>query len=130
MHPRIFLYLFPLLFCGMLHAQSIHPSGLTPPEAQGIRKQALFSDERVSSTLLWISDEVKLHKHASHSEHVVVLSGKGEMRLGEETFTVRKGDVIFIPQGTPHSVKVSKGVLKVISVQAPQFDGTDRILLE
>ena len=53
-----------------------------------------------------------------------------------ETFEKRaktkgKGDFVFIPKNTPHSVNViSKVPLKVISVQAPFFDGKDRVLLE
>jgi mannose-6-phosphate isomerase-like protein (cupin superfamily) len=120
-----------LLLVALAHGQKVAISDLSAPDKiDQIAKSPLFSDPHTTSVLLWINGEVKLHKHATHSEHVVVLSGKAEMRLGEETFTVRKGDVIFIPEGTPHAVKVRKGVLKVISIQSPQFDGTDRVPLE
>ena len=53
------------------------------------------------------------------------------MFLDEKEFVVRKGDFVFIPKNTPHSVKVISNVpLKVLSVQAPFFDGKDRVLLE
>jgi mannose-6-phosphate isomerase-like protein (cupin superfamily) len=52
------------------------------------------------------------------------------MRLDSSTFTIRKGDVVFIPQKSIHTVKtVSKEPLKVISIQTPLFDG-DRIWVE
>lgn len=85
-------------------------------------------DSLSSSFCIVIKTQVKPHRHLTHSEQVVVLAGEGTMRLGDKTFPVKKGDVIFIPKNTPHAV-VSRGTvpLKVISVQAPQFDGRDRV---
>jgi mannose-6-phosphate isomerase-like protein (cupin superfamily) len=93
--------------------------------------QNLFNDTLVSSTLIYISKEVKLHKHLEHAEHVLVLEGEGEMRLGTEVFTIKKDDLIFIPKNTPHAVKTISAIpLKVLSIQAPLFDGKDRVVLE
>ena len=53
------------------------------------------------------------------------------MKLGEKELKIRKGDVVFIPKNTVHSVKsIGKEPLKVISVQAPFFDGKDRIMID
>jgi mannose-6-phosphate isomerase-like protein (cupin superfamily) len=50
------------------------------------------------------------------------------MMLEEKKFEIKHGDVIFIPKNTFHSVKTtSKEPLKVISIQAPYFDGKDRV---
>jgi quercetin dioxygenase-like cupin family protein len=95
-----------------------------------VQVQRLFGDAEATGFVIWIKQSVPLHKHASHSETVCILSGKAEMRLGEQLMTVRKGDLIFIPQGTAHAVTVRHGTLKVLSVQAPAFDGSDRILLD
>lgn len=93
-----------------------------------IRSQALYSDSACSSFVLEIDRNVKPHYHKTHSEHVVVLSGKGTMRLGETRMNVKAGDVIFIPKGTVHSVEVlDEAPLKVLSIQAPFFDGKDRV---
>ncbi len=88
------------------------------------------SDSLSSSFCIVIKDQVKLHKHEFHSEQITVLEGAGEMQLGGKTYHIKKGDVIFVPKGTGHSV-VSKGrkPLKVLSVQAPFFDGKDRVFL-
>jgi mannose-6-phosphate isomerase-like protein (cupin superfamily) len=52
------------------------------------------------------------------------------MTLGEDTFKIKKGDFFIIPQGMPHSVKTtSKKPLKAISIQAPKFEGKDRVFL-
>jgi mannose-6-phosphate isomerase-like protein (cupin superfamily) len=90
-----------------------------------------FSDSLASSFVIVIKKEVKAHKHITHAEHVIVLSGSGEMTLGEKTFEIKKGDLVFIPKNTFHSVKTTgKEPLKVVSVQAPFFDGKDRIFKE
>ena len=99
-------------------------------EFDNIHVQPLHSDAKSSSFVIWIKDKVRLHKHAVHSEHVYVLKGKGEMVLGKERFEVKKGDLVFIPEGTPHAVRVTGGVLKVISIQSPEFKGKDRIFLD
>ncbi len=89
------------------------------------------SDSLVSSFVIFIKKEVKAHKHFNHSEHVYVLEGKGVMTLGNKIFNIKKGDLIFIPKNTVHSVKVTSGIpLKVVSIQAPFFDGKDRIISE
>lgn len=114
-----------------VYGQQVHSEDMKPnKEFENVLPHPLFSDPHATSVLLWIKQGVKPHYHASHSEHVVVLKGKGIMTLGEETFSIQKGDVIFIPQGTVHSVVVKSGVLKVISIQAPHFDGSDRIMVE
>lgn len=91
----------------------------------------LFNDSLASSFCIIIKREVKPHKHQFHSEHVFVLEGEGLMKLGEKILQLKKGDFIFIPKNTIHSVKTtSKVPLKVISIQAPFFDGKDRIIIE
>jgi mannose-6-phosphate isomerase-like protein (cupin superfamily) len=97
----------------------------------GVFNKGLFSDSLAGSFCIIIKNEVKAHKHMKHSEHVIVQSGEAVMRLGEKEFTIKEGDVIFIPKGTVHSVIVKgKKPLKVLSIQAPYFDGNDRVMME
>ena len=99
--------------------------------SDNIYNSPLFSDSLASSFVIVIKKEVKLHKHLSHSEHVVVLEGEGNMVLGEKQIHIKKGDVMFIPKNTPHAVKsTGKLPLKVLSIQAPYFDGKDRLFIE
>jgi len=98
---------------------------------ENIYNKVLFGDSLASSFCIVIKKEVKSHKHLNHSEHVIVVEGEAIMHLGDKTFTIKKGDVIFIPKNTIHSVKnTGKQPLKVLSIQAPRFDGTDRIMIE
>lgn len=72
-----------------------------------------------------------MHYHATHTEQVIVLSGEADMMLGDQNIHIKAGDVVFIPKGTPHSVNVTSAEpLKIISVQAPLFDGTDRVMVD
>lgn len=88
----------------------------------------LAEDSLVSSFLIYVNDQVRPHYHELHSEHVMVLEGQGIMVLGDSVFAVNAGDFLFIPKGTVHSVsKTSEVPLKVISIQAPIFDGSDRV---
>ena len=99
--------------------------------SDNIYNRYVSGDSLVSSFIIVVKKEVKLHKHQHHSEHVLVIDGEATMRLGEKTFTIRKGDLIFIPKGTVHSVKTMGNLpLRVLSIQAPIFDGKDRIMIE
>ncbi len=101
------------------------------PGSTGLTSKNLFNDSLCSSFCLIIKNEVKGHKHMKHSEHVIVQSGEAVMRLGEKEFTIKEGDVIFIPKGTVHSVIVKgKKPLKVLSIQSPYFNGDDRVMVE
>lgn len=102
-----------------------------PLTTENIYNKALFSDSLVSSFCIIIKNEVKPHKHQFHSEHVFIIEGEGLMNLGDKKFKIKKGDLIFIPKNSVHSVKTtSKQALKIVSIQAPIFDGKDRILIE
>jgi mannose-6-phosphate isomerase-like protein (cupin superfamily) len=100
-------------------------------KTENIYNKALYNDSLCSSFCIVIKNEVKPHKHVYHSEHVTVLEGEGLMKLEGKSFTIRKGDVVFIPKNAVHSVKRTGAIpLKVISVQAPYFDGKDRVMVE
>lgn len=79
--------------------------------------------------LINTSTPVPAHYHAKHDETVVVVRGTGTMRLGDDTHIVRAGDVMFIPQGTPHAFNPHGDDVVAISVFAPKFDGKDRVII-
>lgn len=92
--------------------------------------EKIADDTNQTSFLIWIRNGVALHKHEWHTENIYILDGKGEMTLGDEKFVVKKGDYFNIPKGTPHALKVlSSAPVKVLSIQSPHFDGSDRVLI-
>lgn len=105
---------------------------LQPDEKyDNIYVKKMFSDSLSTSFIIWIKKEVKTHKHVHHSETIYVLEGKGTMTVGKDTFEVRNGDFFNIPMNTAHSLKVtSTEAVKVISIQAPIFDGSDRVFIK
>lgn len=124
----LFLSLSPLLSKAQSY-QSLDTIN-APANYENIYSRAIASDSLVSSFLIFIKKEVKTHKHVSHSEHIYILDGEGEMLVRDKTFKIKKGDIIFIPKNTIHSLKVTSAIpVKVLSVQAPLFDGKDRVFM-
>jgi mannose-6-phosphate isomerase-like protein (cupin superfamily) len=106
-----------------LHLPGLSPEG--PPDA--VRVQRLAGDSLATGFLIDVPRGVPPHEHRWHSETVYVLSGRGRVRLGNDTLSVGPGSYLFIPATTPHAVwTTSEEPLKVLSVQAPRFTGADR----
>lgn len=129
---RLILLAFIFVLTSKVNAQNVCNSdsiGLNT-SSENTYNKALFGDSLSSSFCIVIKKEVKPHKHVYHSEQVIVLNGEAMMKLDGKSFAIRKGDVVFIPRGAVHSVKVSNGPLKIISVQSPRFDGSDRVMVE
>ena len=102
-----------------------------PDTAGNIYVQKLSSDSHSTDFLIVIKSHVPLHNHADHTETIYVLEGTGEFQEGNKYLTIEPGDYLRIPKGTPHAVRVtSSEPLKVLSVQAPEFFGKDRIAVE
>ena len=91
--------------------------------------QKISEDSLQSTFVIWVKSGVKEHFHAEHTENIYVISGKAIMTLADSKFTIKKGDHLTIPKGTPHSVTEVFGrkPLQVLSIQSHRFDGSDRI---
>ena len=129
---KFFFLLFctATLLCKAQTSQSLDTIK-APDVYDNIYVRKFYSDSLASSFVIFIKKEVNAHKHATHSEHIYFLDGEGEMMVGEKKISVKKGDMIFVPKGTVHSLAVtSKTPVKVLSVQAPMFDGKDRVMIE
>jgi mannose-6-phosphate isomerase-like protein (cupin superfamily) len=136
MNFKCFFTIIVLLFISLtgktqnnwVELDTLHP----PSNLENVSVKPLYKDSlHVSSYLIFIKKEVKAHKHLEHAEHVYVLQGEGNMTLGDKEFKIKKGSFIFIPKNTFHSVlTTSKTPLKVVSIQAPFFDGKDRVFKE
>ena len=97
-----------------------------------IATQNLSGDSTVTSVVIWVKKEVRPHFHAEHTEQVMILEGEGQMLLGSQTIFVKPGDFIFIPKGTIHALRVTSKdkPMKVLSIQTPAFDGSDRVMVQ
>ena len=114
-------------------AQDIKRLSDVEPEEdfENIWVKKISDDDEQTSFVIWVKQNVRLHKHEHHSENIYVLGGKGEMTINDEKFVIKKGDYFNIPKNTPHALKVlSSSPVKVLSIQSPKFEGKDRIFLD
>lgn len=121
--------IFPEYKCENGHnLATAQPNG----EFDNIKVEKLAHDSLSTGFLIWVKKSVRAHRHEHHSENVYVIEGEGLMTVGDKTFRITPGSYIFIPTNVVHSVVVdeSKGVMKVLSVQAPFFDGNDRVFVD
>ena len=125
------LFLLPLcMLITKLPAQQLNQLQ-APDSVDNVWVKPLSSDSLVSSFLIVVKKGVPAHLHQAHTETIYVLEGEGQMTLGDSSFLIRPGLHLFIPKGTPHSVETVGTVpLKVLSIQAPFFDGSDRLWVE
>ncbi|MBD81268.1 MAG: hypothetical protein CL840_20290 [Crocinitomicaceae bacterium] len=104
----------------------------TPKEfKENVTVEKLNSDKNQSSFIIWVSDTVKPHYHKTHTECIYLLEGGGTFYMGKKKMELKVGDFVMIPEGVIHSYKHKTGKRsKVLSVQAPEFVGTDRIWVD
>lgn len=129
----LFILVFSVLTCTIkVSAQVLEHQSITPPDDFTTVFVHKVSEDSLSSTfIIFIKEKVAMHKHEFHSENVIVLEGTATMYLDGITYEIKPGDIIFIPKNTWHEVKVSSSIpLKVVSIQSPFFDGSDRILFK
>ena len=126
---RLFLIIASLLYFAQASAERLVLSDILPPEGLiNIHVVKLASDSYSTDFVIFVKNRVPLHKHVEHSETIYVLEGKGLFQLGDQSMEINAGDYIRVPKGTPHSVKVLSSIpLKIISVQAPEYFGKDKV---
>lgn len=129
---RLFLIITSLFYFAQASAERLVLSDIMPPEGlENIHVVKLASDSYSTDFVIFVKNKVPLHKHVEHSETIYVLEGKGLFQLGDQSMEIVAGDYIRVPKGTPHAVKVLSSIpLKIISVQAPEFLGKDRVKVD
>lgn len=71
------------------------------------------------------------HRHRRTEELYHITAGEGRMTLGDEHFTVRVGDTVCIPPGTPHCIEaLGDAPLRLLCCCSPAYDHADTELLE
>lgn len=131
--PIRLVILMALAAPGALRAQEhLAPDRLVcNPVDSLLQVHPMYSDSLCSSFMICIPREVAPHYHRYHTEHVMVLEGTGTMLLADSMFSIAAGHSVVIPKGTVHSVTTTSATpLRVISVQSPYFDGSDRVFVK
>jgi mannose-6-phosphate isomerase-like protein (cupin superfamily) len=72
-----------------------------------------------------------LHKHSKADNVYIVKSGEGLLRIEDETFTIRAGQVVFIPAGKRHQLSnVSDKTFEIFEIYAPAGKDFDFVIAE
>jgi len=97
---------------------------LMHPTVHGNRKQSLAEATVPAGT------RTLLHRHGVTEELYHITQGEGRMTLSAEQFTVRAGDTILIPPGTPHCIEATGAEpLRLLCCCAPAYAHDDTELL-
>lgn len=106
-------------------------SGEIESKELGIKWSYLNRGEYCTLNCLCVSNPkgIPLHTHQDHDEIVQVLDGECEAVVNNESRSLKKGDIFFVPKGTPHKVS---NVCTLLSIYGPAFDPEkpDRKFLE
>lgn len=121
-----------LAFVATAHAERLALSDITMPmDTDNVYVHKIASDAHSSDFVIFIKNQVPLHKHLKHTETVYILEGRGIFQQGDTKMEVGPGDYLRIPENTPHAVTVlSEEPMKVLSIQAPEFLGEDRVFIK
>jgi len=95
-------------------------SDIAPREPfPGVRGSYFHSPQMTAGeVLLDAGVAVPMHSHP-HDQMTLVLSGRLEFMLGEDTREIGPGDTVVIPGGVRHGVRTTLGECKLIDVFAP-----------
>ena len=91
---------------------------LSPLNAGGMRNKLLVSADGV--TIAIQDGSPPKHLHANANEIQYILEGTGTIWLGDKEVTVKPGDLVVIPKGTPHGGTKPVGrTIKAIAIKTP-----------
>jgi mannose-6-phosphate isomerase-like protein (cupin superfamily) len=92
-------------------------------------RNSAIRNQSLAEARLAVGSATIPHHHAVTEEIYYVLSGTGEMTLGEETRAVGPGDAIAIPPGIRHTIRNTGGVeLVFLCTCAPGYEHADTFL--
>jgi len=75
--------------------------------------------------------EAEEHYHKMTEELYYVIKGKGYVKIGQDTYTLKEGDAIYIPPGKPHKlINKSDLPLEVLVVNSPPYSPDDTFSVE
>ncbi len=63
------------------------------------------------------------HFHPNEEQFILMLKGKVNFLLGDETRQMSYGDIVHIPRGTEHGLKVLEGPCVFFACKSPVGDG-------
>jgi len=124
----------PALAAESITAQVIHTGEMEGDKLGDANKVGFRSKMFVSADGATVSIQdgnVPKHMHPNTNEMQFVLEGTGTVWLGDKEVTVKPGDLIVIPKGTPHGGNKPNGrAIKSIAIKTPPQAPDDTKLLD
>src|SRR5262249_39570736 len=98
----------------LIHTGEMQSDALRPANEVGYRSEMFRAADRATA---WIQvGSVPKHWHPTTNEIQYILEGTGTIWLGDKEVTVKPGDLVIIPKGTPHGgTKPISGQVKAIA---------------
>jgi mannose-6-phosphate isomerase-like protein (cupin superfamily) len=102
----------------IIHTQELSGEALGPANAGGMHSKMYVTAD--GATISIQDGNVGKHMHPNTNEIQYILEGTGTIWLGDKEVTVKPGDLVVIPKGTPHGgTKPDGRPFKAIAIKTP-----------
>jgi mannose-6-phosphate isomerase-like protein (cupin superfamily) len=102
----------------VIHTGELEGDTISPVNAAGMRNKVLAVADGM--TIAIQDGSPPKHLHANANEIQFILEGTGTIWLGDKEVTVKPGDLVIIPKGTPHAgTKPNGRTIKAIAIKTP-----------
>jgi mannose-6-phosphate isomerase-like protein (cupin superfamily) len=113
----------------IIHTGEMEGDALGPANNVGYRSKMFMGAD--GATVSIQVGNVPKHMHPNTNEIQYILDGTGTIWLGDKEVTVKPGDLVIIPKGTPHGgTKPISGQVKAIAIKTPPQAPDDTKLLD
>ena len=113
----------------VIHTGELEGDAIGAPNAGGMRSKLFVAADGMTISIQ--DGNVGKHMHPNTNEIQYILDGTGTIWLGDKEVTVKPGDLVIIPKGTPHGgTKPISGQVKAIAIKTPPQAPDDTKLLD
>jgi mannose-6-phosphate isomerase-like protein (cupin superfamily) len=98
---------------------------------ENIRAVPIARSALSAQVLVQVREREPLHYHADSDLTVLIVRGRGRLRIGEQELPARAGDVLYIPRGAVHAyINDGPEVGAALVIYSPPPGPDDRVLVE
>ena len=113
----------------VIHTGDLEGDALGMASGTGMRSKLFVAADGMTISIQ--DGNVGKHMHPNTNEIQYILDGTGTIWLGDKEVTVKPGDLVIIPKGTPHGgTKPISGQVKAIAIKTPPQAPDDTKLLD
>jgi len=89
--------------------------------------QELHHSDNLSISYATITNKAEPHKHLKMEEVYYIIKGRAKIKIGEEVFDIKPGDIIPIPKNVYHNIESVEEPVELLVVTNPRFDTNDLV---